>query len=242
MREGRTRAAVRDRLSHGALTPPSKRTAIMTRGRHPGRVERDATLHMRWGPITISRRPYTESTTPTLAVSAVHVCEPKPPPGETPIEWMLFTSEAVQTVADATAVVDRYRARWVIEEYIKALKTGCAFEKRQLTSLAGLVRALALFIPMAWRLLVLCHLDRVDRPLSVQRVFDTGHLLLLRKLLGRRRHQLPPRPTVRDAMIDIAALGGHITNNGAPGWLVLGRGLSRFLEAELGWQLARAEM
>ena len=43
-------------------------------------------------------------------------------------------------------------------------------------------------------------------------------------------------------MLSIAALGGHITNNGAPGWLVFGRGLSRFLEAELGWQLARAEM
>lgn len=43
-------------------------------------------------------------------------------------------------------------------------------------------------------------------------------------------------------MMGIAALGGHITNNGAPGWLVLGRGLSRFLDAERGWQLARAEM
>jgi len=62
---------------------------------------------------------------------------------------MLFTSEVVERLEDATAVVDHYRARWIIEEYFKALKTGCGFEKRQLTSLLGLLRALALFI--RWR-------------------------------------------------------------------------------------------
>ena len=43
-------------------------------------------------------------------------------------------------------------------------------------------------------------------------------------------------------MLGIAALGGHIKNNGDPGWLVLGRGFARFLEAEEGWALARDEM
>jgi hypothetical protein len=224
------------------LTPRSERKAVRTRGRHPARVERDATLQMRWGRITIQRRQYTESTLPTLALWAVHVFEPEPPPGETPIEWMLFTSEAVQTVDDATTVVDHYRARWIIEEYFKALKTGCAFETRQLMTFDGLVRALAIFIPMAWRLLVLRHLGRATRPPSVGHCFDPEQLLLLRKLLDHRRYHLPLDPTVRDAMLGIAALGGHITNNGAPGWLVLGRGLSRFLDAEHGWQLARAEM
>jgi hypothetical protein len=40
-------------------------------------------------------------------------------------------------------------------------------------------------------------------------------------------------------MLGIAALGGHIPNNGPPGWLVLGRGLTRLLDAEVGWHLAR---
>ena len=86
-----------------------------------------------------------------------------------PIEWMLVTSDAVQTIEDATAVVDHYRARWLIEDYFKALKTGCAFEKRQLTTFDGLVRALALFVPMAWHLLVLRHLGRADSPRPVTR-------------------------------------------------------------------------
>ena len=105
------------------LTPRSERKAVSTRGRHPARAERDATLHLRWGKITIGRRQYTEATIPALSVWAVHVFEPAPPHGDAPIEWMLFTSEAVQTVDDATAVVDHYRARWLIEEYFKALKT-----------------------------------------------------------------------------------------------------------------------
>jgi hypothetical protein len=40
-------------------------------------------------------------------------------------------------------------------------------------------------------------------------------------------------------MLGIAALGGHIKNNGDPGWLVLGRGFTRFVEAEAVWRLAR---
>jgi len=221
------------------LAPRSARKAERTRGRHPARDERDATLHMRWGAVTLKRRQYTESRTPTLALWAVHVFEPHPPPGDTPIEWMLFTSEAVETADDATTVVDHYRARWLIEDYFKALKTGCAFERRQLTTFAGLVRALAIFVPLAWRLLVLRHLGRATSSLPVARCLDAEQLHLLRKLLDRRRYHLPPRPTIRDAMLGVAALGGHITNNGAPGWLVLGRGLTRLLDAEVGWRLAR---
>jgi len=221
------------------LTPRSARKAERTRGRHPAREERDATLQIRWGAITLPRRQYTESRTPTLPLWAVHVWEPHPPPNEASIEWMLFTSEPIETLADATAAVDHYRARWLIEEYFKALKTGCAFEKRQLTTFDGLVRALAMFIPMAWHLLVLRHLGRADSPLPVIHYFDREQLVLLRKLLDRRRYRLPPRPTLRDVMLGIGALGGHIANNGPPGWIVLGRGLTRLLDAEVGWRLAR---
>lgn len=224
------------------LTPRSAQKEVKTRGRHPARAERLATLSVRWGPVTIPRRQYSETRVPTLTLHAVHVVEPEPPPGDTPIEWMLFTSEPVASLEDATTVVDHYRARWLIEEYFKALKTGCALEKRQLTHLAGLVRALAVFVPMAWRLLLLRHLGRAPAPTPVHQIFDREQVLLLRTLLKRRGYQLPRRPTMRDAMLGIAALGGHIKNNGAPGWLVLGRGLTRFFETEVGWRLAREEM
>jgi hypothetical protein len=224
------------------LNPRSAQKAVKTRGRHPERAERLATLHVRWATVTIKRRQYSETRIPTLTLQAVHVVEPAPPPGEAPIEWMLVTSEPVQSLEDASAVVDHYRARWLVEEYFKALKTGCAFEKRQLTNLAGLVRALAVFVPLAWRLLLLRHLGRAAVPTPVDHLFDAEQVLLLRQVLRQRGYDLARRPTMRDAMLGIAALGGHIKNNGTPGWLVLGRGLTRFLETEVGWRLARGEM
>ena len=223
------------------LTPRTARTKDRPRGRQPVRTEREAHLLVRWGTVHLRRTAYHETPVRTVTLHAVHVVEPAPPAGETPIEWMLFTSEPVATLAEATAVVDHYRARWVIEEYFKALKTGCAFEKRQLTSLAALLRALALFLPLAWRLLVLRHLGRAPEPHAVDVVLDADQVHLLRALLARRRYTLPPAPTMRDAMLGVAALGGHIKNNGAPGWLVLGRGFTRLCEAEVGWRLARVQ-
>jgi hypothetical protein len=152
---------------------------------------------------------------------------------------MLFTSEPIETTEELEAVIDHYRARWIIEEYFKALKTGCAFEKRQLCTLEGLLRALGLFVPMAWTLLALRTLGRETSQREATAVFDTEQLKLLRELLHKRRRELPRNPTVRDAMLGIAALGGHIRNNGDPGWLVLGRGMRRFVEAQEVWNILR---
>lgn len=206
---------------------------------HPVRDEREAELRIRWGSVTIARTNGTPYDQSELTLNAVHVFEPSPPPGEEAIEWMLFTSERVETLADATDVVDHYRARWTIEEYFKALKSGCAVEKRQLTSLDGLTNALALFVPIAWHLLLLRHLGRSSPTHDANAVFDAEQLLLLHALLEQRRFAFPERPSIRDALLAIAALGGHIRNNGEPGWLVLGRGFTRFVEAEAVWRLAR---
>lgn len=211
------------------------------RGRYQARSERMVHVQIRWSPVTLRRTEYSQTDLKQILLWAVHVFEEQTPAGEQPIEWMLLSSEPLETLADASAVVDHYRSRWLIEEYFKALKTGCSFEKRQLTTYDSLTRALGLFIPMAWRLLVLRHLSRTDeRP--ARSVFDDEQLLLLKRLLVKRRYSLPPNPTLRDAMFGIAALGGHIKNNGDPGWMVLGRGFIRFVDAEEVWCLARAAM
>lgn len=211
------------------------------RNNHPLRAERDAALELRWGPITLKRGYAVDHELDELHVNAVHVYEPTPPAGEEQIEWMLFTTEKVTTIDEASAIVDHYRARWIIEEYFKALKTGCAFEKRQLTSFDALTKALALFVPIAWHLLLLRHLARVKPSRSARSIVDSEQLLLLRALLVKRRYKLAEDPNVRDVMLAIARLGGHIRNNGDPGWMVLGRGYKRFAEAEEVWGLARSD-
>jgi hypothetical protein len=126
----------------------------------------------------------------------------------------------------------------MIEEYFKALKTGCAYEKRQLETAHSLLNAMAVLAPVAWRLLLLRHLAREtpERPASA--ALSPTQLAVLRAVAKR---PIPDKPTVQDAMLAIAGLGGHLPRNGDPGWLVLGRGMHDLLLLELGWR-ARAQM
>ena len=144
---------------------------------------------------------------------------------------------------EALAVVDHYRARWVIEEFFKTLKTGCAIEKRQLTTFEALVRLISVFVPMAWQLLRIRYLAGQPVPPRASQVFDGTQLQVLGALLRLKGcdYELPDEPTTRDVLLGIAALGGHIPNNGDPGWQVIGRGYEEFLIAERAWRAARAE-
>lgn len=226
-------------LGEARITRRTRQQA--TPNRRQVRSERITNLCVRVATITLKRPKYAqEATHDSIDLNAIHVFERVPPrEGEEAIEWLLFSSEPMETREQIRDIVDHYRARWIIEEFFKALKTGCAFEKRQLCSLEGLLRALALFVPMAWALLTLRTLGREASPRLATAVLEYDQLKVLRALLRKRRRDLPAKPTVRDAMLGIAALGGHIKNNGDPGWLVLGRGMRRLAEAVEVWTALR---
>lgn len=58
--------------------------------------------------------------------------------------------------------VDWYAHRWVIEEYHKCLKSGCAVQARQLTTAVGLQRVLGFLAIVAVKLLQLRMLSRTE--------------------------------------------------------------------------------
>jgi hypothetical protein len=208
--------------------------------KHPARDSRMASLHIRACAVTVPRPRVDCGGDKTLTLNVVEVFEPSPPPGEEPISWTLLTSEPVVTPEQRAQVVDYYRARWPIEEFFKSLKTGCAFEQRQLESEHALLNALALFIPIAWRLHLLRHLARSHPEAPATRVFTTEELYVLTQLSKRVR--LSDAATIQDAMLAIAGLGGHLKRNGPPGWLTLGRGYQDFVMACAGYALARRTM
>lgn len=211
---------------------------------HPPREARGALLQYSATRVELKRPHYVPASLPeTLELNLVRVWEPNPPEGEQAVEWMLLTTEPCETADDIFRVVDLYRARWMIEDFNKALKTGCLIQERQFESRHALLNVLAMFLPIAVHLLWLrtCAREAPDAP--AQTAFTPLQLTVLQHLSPRK---MAKNPTVVDAFLALAKLGGHIPNNGWPGWQVLGRAYVKLIEAVATWKVAadftRAEM
>jgi hypothetical protein len=221
------------------MVPLSKRgyKGIVVRTKtHPPREARSARLQYSAVPIELRRPHNLPAQLPeTLCLTMVRAWEPSPPSGEKPVEWLLLTTEACRTAAEVMRVVDLYRSRWMIEEFFKALKTGCSLEERQFESRHALLNLLALFLPIAVHLLWLrtCARDTPDLPAT--EVFTALQLTVLRH---RSHRKLPENPTVLQALWALAGIGGHIAKNGWPGWQVLGRAFVKFCDAVAVWKAA----
>jgi hypothetical protein len=210
-----------------------------TRKTHPGRDERIAHLEVRVLQTAFVQPDGADAHAKQLTVNVVHVVEPNPPAGEEPVSWLLATTLPIDTEQEVAEVVDAYRARWLIEEFFKALKTGCAYEKRQLESFDTLLVAFSLLAPVAWRLLALRWMSRHEPERPATDLFTETEIALLVHLDNKRRKRLPANPTVQQAMFAIARLGGFLQSNKNPGWQVLGRGLIRFNDLYRGFAMAR---
>lgn len=222
--------------------PLSRRNAPLARTQHiyPARAGRTARLAIRARQVTVRRTEYSARELPeTLALNVVQVVEVDVPAGEKAVEWILLSNLPIDTAEQVAAIVDHYRARWTIEEFNKALKTGCALEDRQLESLDGLLNVLAICLPIAWQLLLLRTLAQRDPKLPATHVLTSTQLQALRRCAPT---PLPRHPTVRDALLAIARLGGHLRHNGEPGWQIIARGFRDLLIFEQGWSAARREI
>ena len=216
----------------------SKRKVRMfdDRKRQQKRAPRTAQLVFRAGPVGLKRPTHVEKDLPReLELNVVHVREVCAPEDQEPVDWTLFTTEPIDTDDQISRIVNFYRARWVIEEFFKALKTGCAFEKRQLESMHTLENALALFLPIAWGLLRLRTLARDYPDLPATSALEPLEITVLQRM------KLVPStaaPTLRQALLGVAKLGGSLKHNGEPGWLVLGRGYQQLIAMTAGFLLA----
>jgi len=171
----------------------------------------------------------------TLTVNLVEAVELNPPQGEEPVRWLLLTSEPIDTPEQIVRVVDIYKKRWLIEEFFKSLKTGCRLEDRQIKSAAAILNMLAILLPQAWRLLLLRSLSDETPDLSWRAVLEPLAFNLLK--LEVPEAKLNDASTVRDVMLAVASFGGHIANNGSPGWITLHRGWSRLADLTRGARL-----
>lgn len=220
--------------------PLSRRSKVKwPRYPHPPREGRAANLSVATTTVELRRPNASARSLPaSISVNVVHVFELYPPPGEPPVEWLLLTSEPVGDRTEIEAVLEGYRTRWTIEEYFKAVKTGCAFEARQLESFKTLSNLLAYTLVLAYALLLTRALARTAKRVPASEILNETELKVL-KLVAKKK--LGESPDVREAMLAVAALGGHLPSNGDPGWRILSRGWQRLRDYEAGFRLAQAK-
>ena len=230
------------------LSKRRKKSSKLHDGIHPPRETRLTKLSIAARPLKLkrpkrhpkqSKARRAATLAPEVSLNVVRVWEANPPPGEEPVEWVLFTSDPIDTEAQILEIVDRYRARWTIEEYFKALKTGCAYEKRQLEDYESLANLLAVFAPIACTLLHLRSEARRNPDAPANLVLTSSQIEVLR-VLGRI--PLPEAPTQREVLLAVAALGGHIKWNGDPGWQTLGSGYRELVSLTAGWDAAKLQL
>ena len=226
------------------LTRRTERKTDILRKTHPARGARIAKLSVAATTVVL-KRPMTRRLTrsdalpESLPINVVRVWEPAPPADEAPVEWYLYTTEPIETAEQQLKVVDYYRARWVIEEYFKVIKTGCDFKNRQLQDYEGLVNLLATFVPIAYHLLLIRSEARREPHRNALSIVSQDQLDVLRAL-GRR--PLPDAPTTRDVYLAIAALGGHIKYAPDPGWRTLASGYEKLETLTQGWRAAKLQL
>jgi len=162
-----------------------------------------------------------------LCVWIVRIWEPDPPPGCEALEWFLLTNHPIHSPADMCRVKSWYEWRWVVEEYHKAMKSGCAIEKLQMRDETRLDPAIAIVSVVAMLLLQLreaarrpdAHTRRADELVDPEAI----------QVLSVWQHgESHPNWSIYDYYIALARLGGYRPRKDCPpGWQILWRGQTK---------------
>jgi hypothetical protein len=242
------RARARRRVCHEAgllgaavRATPAARQLTVTLRRGDDRPERQATLTLRFGQVLLkppSTHPRRKELAP-LPVWAVLAQEDEPPPGHKPVCWLLLTTVPVRAADDAVQAVLRYAQRWLVERLHYVLKTGCRVEQLQLETADRLLRAVATYTVVAWRLLWLAYEARHSPAATCAVAFDRLEWEVLHRAVHAGAPVPAAAPSLAEAVEHVARLGGFLARrgDGAPGVTTLWRGLRRLHDLVAGYRL-----
>lgn len=190
---------------------------------------RTAKIEVRFGAVTLKAprhqspwlRAHGEAT---LSINVVEVRETDAPDGVQPLRWVLFTTLPVDSFAQAWQVIEYYEKRPIIEEFHKALKTGCRVEQRGYQTGKRLEAITGMLSVVAIRLLQLRSLARTQPDRPAEEVVPKPWITMLTCL--RRKKKVA---TVRQFFRELAGLGGFLgrKSDGEPGWITIWRGLEK---------------
>jgi hypothetical protein len=194
------------------------------------RAARTARVSITWSRLTVlvPKQPRGVIRGVPLTCWVVCVREIDPPVEVQSVEWILLSNVPVECLEDACERIGWYECRWIIEEYHKALKTGCGVETLQFTTEERLKPAIALISVVG---LFLLNLRNASRQADAKERLATEVVPeMYVVMLGLWRYQQPRKDlTVHEFHYALARLGGHQNrkHDHPPGWLVLWRGWTK---------------
>jgi hypothetical protein len=210
-----------------------------------GRKARTAKLRVSARPIELPpprhRSPrikrYVQDGGKRIEAWVVVVEEIDAPADAEPIDWVLLTTASVRSFEDAWERIGWYENRWPVEEWHKALKSGCQLESRQLQSMSRMLPLTGVLSVVAVLLIQLKHAARTcpDEPASKM----VPSLWL--KLLRAKRKTKTCDITNYEFWRAVAKLGGFLgrRHDGEPGWQLIWRGWKELHTLAEGAMLAR---
>lgn len=180
---------------------------------------------------------YAQDGGKSIPVWVVVVEEIDAPASAEPIQWVLLTTVPVETFEDAWEVIGWYENRWLVEEWHKALKTGCRLESRQLQSVDGLLPLTGVLSVVA---VLLVQLKTAARTRPNEPASEMVPSLWL-KLLKAKGKTTSRNITNYQFWRAVAKLGGFLArrHDGEPGWQLIWRGWKELHTLAEGASLAK---
>ena len=233
------------KIKEYAASLPAQGTMDVHIAHQGSQSERTVTVQVAFGSITIlpPRKKKGGVRMSIVVATEVRSAEASASRQETepPLEWILLTSLAVESLDDARLMLRYYALRWLIERLHYTLKSGCQIEKLELETVERLQNALAVYLMVAWRLLWLVYQSRLDGQQSCEIVLETHEWQALFAVMHEGKSMPEQAPTLEQAILWIARLGGFLARkrDGAPGVKVLWRGWSRLTDIVRTWSIAQ---
>lgn len=210
------------------ITVSKNRVHVGGKNRQIDKIQREARVEVKVAQVTFNP-PSGAKKRKSIKMNLVLVKEINPPECEEPVEWMLITNLAIGTQKQISQIIEYYRLRWLIEEYHKILKTGCRIEECRLEDTEALFRYITLFCIIAWRIFWIVRIQRINPEAPCTVGIDESEWKALYCYLHKTQKVPDKVPTIREAVVWIARLGGFLARkgDGEPGIITIWRGWTR---------------
>jgi hypothetical protein len=208
------------------------------RRRRQPRQSRTAEVEVRATQVTLRAPWRADRKLPDVTVNAVLVSEVNPPEGDVPVEWLLLTSLPIDSIDGVRLVVQYYCTRWMVEIFFRVLKSGCRVEKRLFEHLENFLPCLAIYIIVAWRVLMVCRMGRSCPEISCEAIFTPTEWRSVYQVVRLRKPPEVP-PKLQEMVRMVAQLGGYVNRKrqDEPGPQTLWLGMQRMHDIALCWDL-----